>query len=559
MLRSLTIRNLAVIDQLTLDFDGGFSVLTGETGAGKSILIDALGLVLGDRADPALVRSGQAQAEIAAEFDLKSAPLAHRWLSDQAMENSDDPQTCLIRRVIFAEGRTRASINGAQVTAAALRELGEQLVEIHGQNEHQSLLRADAQRLLLDGFGGHDDALAAVSSAVSLYQEAEQAIARLRAAAGRDPAELEYLRHQLLELRALKLEDGEIDQLNIEQRRLAHAGKLLEDGAQAEALLYGAENSLYDQLAAVRNLVAALVPLHQGFEQAESAITEAQARAQDAARDVRSQLDHLDLDPERLAEIEGRMAAIHELARKHRVRPEQLAARLEELQQTVDASEHAAEQLATLELQLRKALNAYRSAAQKLSSRRAKSAAELARKVAAVVRELGMPKAEFAVAVESKPQEKPRSQGDDEIRFDFSANPGQPPRPLAKVASGGELSRLSLAIQVVANQKNAAATLIFDEVDAGIGGGTAEIVGRKLRQLASGRQVLSVTHLPQVAAQGQQHYAIRKEIRGAQTRTEVSQLKASERVEELARMQAGVEITSAALTHARELLKRAQV
>ena len=557
MLRQLSIRNLAVIDQLTLEFAPGFSVLTGETGAGKSILIDALGLALGDRADAAMVRAGETQAEIAAEFDLSSRPAARAWLHEQAMENADDPQTCLIRRVVFAEGRTRASINGAQATAGNLKELGERLVEIHGQNEHQSLLRSEAQRGLLDEFGSHAVLLSAVAGAVSAHQEVEQSIARLRNAAGRDPAELDFLRHQLRELEALKLQDGEIDQLNAEQKRLAHAGKLLDEGAQAEALLYGGENSLYDQLAFARGLIGNLVPLHDGFGPAESAIAEAQTRAQEAAREIRNELDRLELDPERLAEVERRMAAIHELTRKHRIRPEQLAVRLDELQQEVQTSEDAVGQLEKLEVELRKALERYRDAAQKLSAARKKSATELARKLVAVVRELGMPKAEFAVVVESSVQNKPRMQGDDEVRFDFSANPGQPPRPLAKVASGGELSRVSLAIQVVANQKNAAGTLIFDEVDAGIGGGVAEIVGRKLRELATGRQVLSVTHLSQVAAQAQQHYAIGKEIRRGQTHTEVRRLKPTERVEELARMQAGVEITGAALTHARELLRRA--
>jgi DNA repair protein RecN (Recombination protein N) len=557
MLRQLSIRNLAVIDQLTLDFGTGFSVLTGETGAGKSILIDALGLVLGDRADPALVRAGEAQAEIAAEFDLSACPAAAAWLRDQAMENVDDPQTCLIRRVIFAEGRTRASINGAQATAGALRELGEQLVEIHGQNEHQSLLRAEAQRSLLDEFGKHGTALAAVAAAVRGYQECMQAIAALRAAAGREPAELDYLRHQLHELKALGLAEGELETLHAEHKRLAHAGKLLQDGAQAEALIYGGDNSLYDQLASVRNLIEVLTPLHEGFGEAESAIAEAQARAQEAARSIRSQLDQMDLDPERLAEVEQRMTAIHDLARKHRVRAEALPARLLELQESVDASEHAADKLTLLESQLGQLLDQYRDAARKLSVLREKSAADLGRKVAAVVRELGMAKAEFAVVVERKPETQPRQQGDDDIRFDFSANPGQPPRPLAKVASGGELSRLSLAIQVVANQKNAAATLIFDEVDAGIGGATAEIVGRKLRELSKGRQVLSVTHLPQVASQGQQHYAIRKLMRSGKTVTQVQSLKTAERVSELARMLGGQDLSAATQALAQDLLRRA--
>lgn len=557
MLRELSIRNLAVIEQLTLDFDGGFSVLTGETGAGKSILIDALGLLLGDRADAALVRTGAAQAEVSAEFDVKDIAAARAWLVEQAMENADDPQTCLIRRVVMSEGRTRATINGAAATAAALRELGERLVEIHGQNEHQSLLRAEAQRTLLDDFGGHRKELDAVAAAVREWRAAQDERERLRAAAGRDPAEIDLMKHQLRELEALGLEDGELERLDVEQKRLAHAGRILEDGASAEAMLYGADASVHDQLSQVRNLVAGLSPLHEGFAEIESAITDAQVRTQEAARAIRGELDRMDLDPERLAEVERRIAAIHDLARKHRVRHEDLPARLDELRKGVDASADASDRLSKIDARIAAALAAYRKVAATLTAARKKAGEAFAKKVSTIARELGMPKAQLIVAIDSA-RETPSLQGDDEVRFDFTANPGQPARALAKTASGGELSRLSLAIQLVANRRDAAATLIFDEVDAGIGGGVAEIVGRKLRELAAGRQVLSVTHLPQVAAQGEQHYAIGKEVRGKQTFTNVRKLARKERVEELARMQAGVEITSSALEHARELLARAQ-
>ncbi|HZP11989.1 MAG TPA: DNA repair protein RecN [Nevskiaceae bacterium] len=558
MLRQLSIRNLAVIEELALDFDGGFSVLTGETGAGKSILIDALGLLLGDRADAALVRAGATQAEVSAEFDVKDIAAARAWLADQAMENPDDRDTCLVRRVVMSEGRTRATINGAAATAAALRDLGERLVEIHGQNEHQSLLRGDAQRALLDEFGSHRKELEAVASAVREWRSATEERDQLRAAAGRDPAEIDLSKHQLRELEALALEDGELERLDAEQKRLAHAGKILEDGAAAEAMLYGGEASVHDQLSQVRNLVARLSPLHEGFVEIEATITDAQVRAQEAARAIRGELDRMDLDPQRLAEVERRIAAIHDVARKHRVRHEQLPARLDELRRAVDASADASERLSKIDARIAAALTAYRKAAGALTAARKKSGEALAKKVSAIARELGMPKAQLVVAIENASRETPSLQGDDDVRFDFSANPGQPARSLAKTASGGELSRLSLAIQLVANRRDAAATLIFDEVDAGIGGGVAEIVGRKLRELAAGRQVLSVTHLPQVAAQGEQHYAIGKEVRGKQTFTNMRKLARKERVEELARMQAGVEVTSTALDHARELLERAR-
>jgi len=557
MLRQLYIRNLAVIEELLLEFDRGFSVLTGETGAGKSILVDAVSLLLGDRGEASLVRTGAAQAEVSAEFDVASLPRAQAWLREQLMENAEEPQTCLVRRAILAEGRTRASINGVPATATTLRELGEQLVEIHGQSEHQSLLRADAQRSMLDEYGDHATLLAVTSAAAESWRAADKEIERIRTLVGRDKIERDLMRHELRELQALKLEDGEIDRLHADQKRLANMGKLLTDGAQAESALYGGDRSLHDQLAKVRNTVAGLAHLHEGLNETVSALDQAQAATKEAARSIRTQLDRLDLDPQRLAEIEKRMTAIHELARRNRVKPEQLPARLIELEQSMHAAEHAAEKLAVAEAQRNQAASAYRDAATKLSAARKKAATQFSRKVRDIVRELGMPKAEFEVAIVTTPRDLPSPHGDDQVRFDFTANPGQTARALSKTASGGELSRLSLAIQLVANLKGAPPTLIFDEVDAGIGGAIAEIVGRKLRELAVGRQVLSVTHLPQVAAQGQRHFAVAKEVREKKTFTLVRALDDDQRVEELARMHAGVKVTESALSHARELLKRA--
>ncbi len=557
MLRSLQVKNLAIIDALDLEFEGGFSVLSGETGAGKSILIDALGLVLGDRADAALIRAGEAQAEISAEFTLDGSLAARAFLREQAMEDADNPNTCLLRRVVATDGRSRAFINGAPASLANLRELGERLVEIHGQNEHQSLLRGDTQRELLDDFGAHGDALSAVAQAAREFAEAEAGIERLRAVAGRDPAQLDFLRYQLRELESLKLQPGEIEQLDTDHRRLANAGRLLDEGQRAQEMLYGGENSLHDQLASVQQVLASLAELEAGFGGAETALQHAAVQLREAADTVRHLLDRLDLDPERLAEVERRVEAVHDLARKHRVKPEELAARIEALQQDLQGSEQAEGTLKKLEAQRHAALARYQTAATKLSAARRKAAKEFAAKAAATVRELGMPKAEFSVAVDTAPQDKPRLSGDDEVRLDFSANPGQPPRPLARVASGGELSRVSLAIRLVAQQARSAATLIFDEVDAGIGGGTAETVGVKLRQLAGKRQVFSVTHLPQVAAQGEHHYAIGKEVRGGKTLTRVTALDAAGRVAELARMLGGREITASTQAHAAEMLNKA--
>ncbi|MGQ0585831.1 MAG: DNA repair protein RecN [Gammaproteobacteria bacterium] len=557
MLRALHIRNLAIIDALDLELGGGFSVLSGETGAGKSILIDALGLVLGDRADAGLIRAGESQAEISAEFSLDGSLSARAFLREQAMEDSDDANACLLRRVVSTDGRSRAFINGAPASLANLRELGEHLVEIHGQNEHQSLLRGETQRELLDDFGAHAEALAAVAQAAREFAEAEAGIERLRAIAGRDPAQLEFLRYQLNELAALKLQAGELEQLHADHRRLANAGRLIDEGQRAQEMLYGAENSLHDQLAGARQILTGLAELEAGFGDAGSALQQAEVQVREAADAVRHLLDRLDLDPERLAEVERRVEAVHDLARKHRVKPEELPARLAALEQDLQGSEQAEGTLKKLEARREAALKNYQAAAAKLTAARKKAAREFAAKAAAIVRELGMSKAEFEVAVETAPQERPRLAGDDEVRLDFSANPGQPPRPLAKVASGGELSRVSLAIRLAAQQARSAATLIFDEVDAGIGGGTAETVGVKLRQLAGKRQVLSVTHLPQVAAQGEQHFAIGKEVRGGKTLTRVTALDAAGRVAELARMLGGREITASTQAHAAEMLKKA--
>lgn len=557
MLKTLSIKNLAVIDALELDCAAGFTALTGETGAGKSILIDAIGLAIGLRADAALVRSGNDRAEISASFELGARDPARDWLAAQELTDSDEPELLVIRRVVYAEGRTRAFVNGAPVNAGQLRELGESLVEIFGQSESQTLLRAATQREILDGFGVSAATRNAVADAAGAHTQAERALERLRAAGDRDPAQLEFLRFQLGELDALGLGDDELEQLEAEHRQLAHAGRLMNEGAQSQELLYGGENSVYDQLSQIQSLLDGLVPLHDGFRSALDATESAQALVREAADNARRVLDRLDLDPERLAEVERRLGAIHDLARKHRIKPAELIARQAELRQQLDAAGDAAGQHAELERALAAALGAWREAAAKLSAERRRAAKKLGDAVSTKVRPLGMPNAQFAVVVDSETDAAPRSHGADSVRFDFSANPGQPLRPLARVASGGELSRVSLALQVAAMSKTSAPTMIFDEVDAGISGAVADIVGQQLRALGTDRQVFSVTHLAQVAAQAHRHIGIRKEVRAQQTFTRIEALDAPARVQELARMQGGTEVSKAALDHARDLLQRA--
>jgi DNA repair protein RecN (Recombination protein N) len=459
--------------------------------------------------------------------------------------------------VLQSDGRTRAFVNGRPVSAAELRELGERLVEIFGQGESQTLMRAEVQREVLDGFGGHAEALAKTAAAAAAVREIDAAVERLRNAQPRDPAQLEFLRFQLQEFDALALQEGESEALDQEQRRLANAGRLIETGGNTLQLLYGGDAAVYDQLSTAVSALGELSALHDDFAAAEALVASAQTQVKEAADGMRRVLERLDLDPERLAEVERRMAAIHDLARKHRIRAEQLLERQAELRDSLAETEGAGQQLDALTAHRSAALRGYRQQAAALSKLRQAAAGKLADAVTARVRELGMPNASFAVSVEAAGREEPRDHGDDTVRFDFSANPGQPPRPLAKVASGGELSRVSLAIQVSLRQAGGAATMIFDEVDAGIGGAVAEIVGRQLRALGSSRQVLCVTHLAQVAAQGERHYAVHKAVKGGATFTRVSALDGKARIDEIARMLGGQEITPATTALAKDLLKRA--
>ncbi|HEY1076102.1 MAG TPA: DNA repair protein RecN [Fontimonas sp.] len=557
MLKAINISNLALIDSLELEWAAGFNVLTGETGAGKSILIDAIGLAIGTRADLGQVRSGAERAEVSAEFQLDPNGAALRWLREQSLEDADDPLTVVIRRVVQAGGRGRAFVNGSAVTAAQLRALGELLVDIFGQSESQTLLRAEVQRELLDSYGKHGSELKSVAGAAAAIAAIDAEIDSLRAAAKGDPAQIDFLRFQVQELDALKLEPGELEQLDADHRRLASAGRLLQDGGSAQDRLYSGDETIYDQLSEAQGLIDGLVPLHADFRAASEAIAGAQAQIQDAADTIRRVLDHMELDPERLQSVESRLQAIHDTARKHRVRPDGLHAHHSQLAEKLDLLSHATANLAALERRRESALADYRKHCAALSAARIKAAKRYSQGVTGVVRTLGMASAQFVVVVEADGSAAVSAHGSDVIRFDFTANPGQAAKPLAKVASGGELSRVSLAIQVTGLQTDGAATMIFDEVDAGISGAVAEIVGQKLRALGTERQVLCVTHLAQVAAQGHGHYGIAKTVKAGQTYTQVRRLTAEQRVEEIARMQGGVAVTSAALEHARDLLQRA--
>ncbi|WP_294945994.1 DNA repair protein RecN, partial [Sulfurivirga sp.] len=517
MLTTLSIRNLALIERLELNFSAGFTALTGETGAGKSILLDALGLVLGNRADSALVRHGSERADIQAVFDLSTLPDVRRWLEEEALLDEDSPETLLVRRTVSADGGSRAWINGVRAPAAQLRVLGKRLVEIHGQHAHQQLLQSAHQRTLLDGFGGLREQSEEVAERWRALQRARQALAQAEQdTAGRE-ARLDELARLLKDLEALAPTEDDYHELSRQQHRLAHAETLLQNGLAAEAALTGDEG-------ATRRISEALDALHQAAE-IEPALTpmlqqleEQRITLEELARDIHHLTGQVELDPQQLAEVDARLGEYHRLARLHLCDPEALEARLQELQEERHRLAHADEHLETLRTEVETARAAFMEAAERLSAARLQAGAHLAETVTPLLHPLGMPHAELSVRIDPT---EPGRHGIDQITFLFTANPGQPPRPLGKVASGGELARLSLALEVALADVTGTPTLIFDEVDTGIGGGVAEQVGRLMRQLGGKRQVMAVTHQPQVAACAHHHLKVEKTQRADSTATHV--------------------------------------
>ncbi len=555
MLTHIHIWNFAIVERLDLPLEGGLTVLTGETGAGKSILLDALGLALGDRADTGVIRHGAGKAEISVTFSTHDAPEAEAWLQAHELDSAGE---CIIRRVIAASGPSKAFINGKPAPAASLRELGEMLVDLHGQHEHQSLVRRDAQRQLLDDFAGHGKLLGELADAFRNWRDKQAEWDRLRQAASDRDDRLELLRYQVRELEELGLAEGELAELEAEHRRLANASGLLETGQRVLLTLDG------DDPACAASLLAS--GLHDVSEMRETdpqladvveLLDSAVIQAREAASELRHYLDGLELDPERLAWVEQRLAAITDLARKHHCAPEELPALLPRLQAELAELEQAEVRAGNLQAEVDAALAAYRKLAEKLGKGRRRAAKKLGEAVTESMQTLGMEGGRFEVAVEPLESDTPAATGLEGIEFRVSANPGQPVRPLAKVASGGELSRISLAIQVITARDSRIPSLIFDEVDVGIGGRVAEIVGQLLRTLGQQRQVICVTHLPQVAALGHHHLQVSKTAERDRTHSRIQILDAEERVDELARMLGGIEITEQTLSHAREMIERA--
>ena len=549
MLRTLSIRDFVIVDRLDLEFGPGFTVLTGETGAGKSILIDALTLVLGERSDPGLVREGCGKAEISAEFSIDAVPEAQRWL--EAADLADEPGACLLRRVLESAGRSRAYINGRPATLQQLGELGEMLVDIHGQHEHQSLTRTAAQRQLLDAFAGALPLARETAEAWREWQELRRQRAEWERNAQALEEERERLRWQRQDLERLAFSAEEWDALQGDHKRLAHAASLVEAVEYAlEALSEGEAAALAIVEGAIARLQAA-AEYDPGLREALDVLEPAQIQIQEAVYGLRHYRDRIDLDPRRLQEMEQRLDAVHGTARKYRTSPERLPALLAEVRERLGAlgDGASAEELARRESA---AEQAYRATAGKLSKARQRAAAELSTQVSEQMQGLALSGGRFEIALQAAGEGG--ANGLEQVEFLVAANPGTAARPLAKVASGGELSRISLAIQTVTSTVAEVPTLVFDEVDAGIGGRVAEIVGKMLAQLGRRHQVMCITHLPQVAARARCQLQVSKKVQGGAARSDVRELDGAQRVEEIARMLGGVKITETTRKHAAEML-----
>ena len=552
MLTSIQVRNFAIIDQVEIEFSSGMTVLTGETGAGKSILVDAMGLVLGERGGSGLVRSGAKRAEFTAEFDLRNLPGAREWLEEQMLDLDDD---CNLRRIVNADGRSRAFINGNSVPLQSLKTLGEKLLDIHGQHFHQSLARRDVQRNLLDYFGGLVDLAVATNNDFNDWRLLADKLEALESANADRNAKLELLRFQIGELDSLDIQPAEFDALMVERSKLQNSGRLAEGVNTALNILFDAEpgnaqSLLADAIQSIDNLSA----VDAALEPVVAMLQEANIQVTEAADSLRRYGDALDMDPARQNFVEERLDAINNIARKHRVDPSGIDELHQNLAEQLNDLEHAEERGAELKGLVSEAEKSYRKSAKRLSAGRKKAANRFASAVTDAMANLGMPGGVFVIKLSARDIADPRPFGLDDIEYQISANPGQEPMALSKVASGGELSRMSLAIQVVASDGSAIPTMVFDEVDSGVGGGIAEMVGMRLRELGQTRQVFCVTHLPQVAALGNNHFRIMKISDGKSTKTGITLLNDDERTEEIARMLGGVEITQRTRDHAAEML-----
>jgi len=556
MLTYLQISNFAVIHKVGVEFDAGLAVLTGETGAGKSILVDALGLALGDRADSSVVRQDEKTAEIVAGFDVSANDKAREWLEQQAIDCEDE---LVLRRSISGEGRSRAFVNDTSVSLQSLRNLAEHLVEIHGQHAHQTLGRPAAQRELLDAVGQHRADLDRTSEHYAAWRAATDELESLQAAAADRADKLDLLRYQHAELDAFAPEPAEYESLAGEFQRLRNLDRLGQGAQTALMALYEADQGAAQSLVAqASNDISELAGLDAGLRDTAMLLEQAEIQIREAADELRNYLASLEIDPQRLGHVEDRLAGYRELARKHRCEAENLHEQMANLGAQLEGLENTDQRLAELRDRAAQLERDYLDSARTLGRKRRTVAARLNDGVSAWMSKLGMAGGRLEVRVDERDDGRYGENGLDKVEFLVSTNPGHPPQPIARIASGGELSRIALAIRVVAAQATVIPTLVFDEVDTGVGGGVAEIVGRCLQKLGSDRQVLCVTHLPQVASQADAHLRVSKVTDGKSTRTSIRRLDANETVEELARMLGGVEITETTRRHAREMMNKAR-
>jgi DNA repair protein RecN (Recombination protein N) len=550
MLLRLRLANFVIVDSAELVFGSGFTVLSGETGAGKSILLDALMLALGGRADAGVVRDGCERADIVAEFAADDALDA--WLAERELQG--DAGLVLLRRVVDADGRSRAFVNGHPSTAALLREIGERLVEIHGQHASQSLLRADGQRRLLDGFGALDALVASVGAAFADWRTALRALDAAEHGARELALERERLEWQLGELEALRIERDEWETLEAEQKRLSHAASLVEGAGSAAEALVESDDALLAQLQRTVQRLRPLAAIDEALAEPLQLLDSAAIQVDEAASTLREYATRVELDPQRLEQVDARIGALFSAARKLRLAPQALYDECAQLRERVRALD-AAQDVDALRERAAQLRSAYDALAAQLSQRRRDAAARLAEGVTRHVALLGMKGGRVEIAVEAA---EPSASGADAVEFRVAAHAGVPPRPLARVASGGELSRIALAITTMAAQANPVPTLVFDEADAGVGGAVAQAVGELMRSLGESRQVLCVTHLPQVAAKAHRHWRVSKNTVGRTTLSVIEPLERNARVDEIARMLGGTDITATTRRHAREMLAQSR-
>lgn len=554
MLTHIHIWNFAIVEALDIELEPGLSVLTGETGAGKSILLDALGLALGDRADSTVIRHGENRAEISVTFDTSSAANAEAWLKEHELDSEHE---CIIRRTVSEKGPSKAFINGKPATVQQLRELAEMLVDLHGQHEHQSLMKAEIQQQLLDDYANHSELVDNVKASYKEWHKLNTEFKKLSTAKNEQDHRLELLRYQVKELETLDLQTGESEKLDIEYKRLSNASLLLQTTEQTLQALENSDNaSISQQLSHFTSELQNLGKTDNKLNEIAALLDNAMIQINEASSELHQYIDSLEIDPQRLSYLDERISTIHNLARKHQVNPDELPGLFESLAKELDSIENADGHLEKLQQDISNTANIFQKTANALSKSRIKAAKILSSKVTENMQELGMEGGAFEVALKAYETDSFHSNGNEQIEFLVSANPGSPAKSLNKVASGGEISRISLAIQVIAAESTRIPTLIFDEVDVGIGGRVAEIVGLKLKQLAEHRQVICVTHLAQVAALGEHHLQVSKQSDSATTISQINYLDKPNRVKELARMMGGIEITDQTLSHAEEMLSK---